>query len=97
VVLDINSPAKSGKRSTTSPHGEETEEQAQARGHPDRAASQGELELVVGSALDAEMGPVVLFGTGGVDIELMKDTALRWRSARRDGGQGTDQAAPRPA
>jgi acetyltransferase len=35
-----------------------------------------ELELVVGSSLDAEMGPVVLFGTGGVDIELMKDVAL---------------------
>jgi acetyltransferase len=35
-----------------------------------------ELELVVGTALDAEMGPVVLFGTGGIDIELMKDVAL---------------------
>jgi acetate---CoA ligase (ADP-forming) len=35
-----------------------------------------EVELVVGAALDAEMGPVVLFGTGGVDIELMKDVAL---------------------
>src|SRR6201747_2492483 len=35
-----------------------------------------DLELVVGSALDAEMGPVVLFGTGGIDIELMKDVAL---------------------
>jgi acetate---CoA ligase (ADP-forming) len=35
-----------------------------------------DLELVIGSALDAEMGPVVLFGTGGVDIELMKDVAL---------------------
>ncbi len=35
-----------------------------------------ELELVIGGALDAEMGPVVLFGTGGVDIELMKDVAL---------------------
>src|SRR5205823_13337875 len=35
-----------------------------------------ELELVVGTALDAEMGPVVLFGTGGVDIELVKDVAL---------------------
>jgi acyl-CoA synthetase (NDP forming) len=35
-----------------------------------------ELELVVGASLDAEMGPVVLFGTGGVDIELMKDVAL---------------------
>jgi len=33
------------------------------------------------------MGPVVLFGTGGVDIELMKDTALAGASARRDGGR----------
>ncbi|WP_407149912.1 acetate--CoA ligase family protein [Bradyrhizobium sp. ORS 86] len=35
-----------------------------------------DVELVVGASLDAEMGPVVLFGTGGVDIELMKDVAL---------------------
>ncbi|MDE2379777.1 acetate--CoA ligase family protein [Bradyrhizobium sp.] len=35
-----------------------------------------DLELVVGTSLDAEMGPVVLFGTGGIDIELMKDVAL---------------------
>jgi acyl-CoA synthetase (NDP forming) len=35
-----------------------------------------ELELVIGASLDAEMGPVVLFGTGGVDIELTKDVAL---------------------
>ena len=35
-----------------------------------------ELELVIGTVLDAEMGPAVLFGTGGVDIELMKDVAL---------------------
>jgi acetyltransferase len=35
-----------------------------------------ELELVLGASLDAEMGPVVLFGSGGVDIELMKDVAL---------------------
>jgi acetyltransferase len=35
-----------------------------------------ELELVVGASLDAEMGPVVLFGTGGIDIELLKDVAL---------------------
>jgi acetyltransferase len=35
-----------------------------------------DLELVVGTALDAEMGPVVMFGTGGVEIELMKDVAL---------------------
>lgn len=35
-----------------------------------------DVELVVGASLDAEMGPVVLFGTGGIDIELMKDVAL---------------------
>jgi acetyltransferase len=35
-----------------------------------------ELELVIGGVLDAEMGPAVLFGTGGIDIELMKDVAL---------------------
>jgi acetyltransferase len=35
-----------------------------------------DLELAIGASLDAEMGPVVLFGTGGVDIELMKDVAL---------------------
>ncbi len=35
-----------------------------------------DLELVIGGSLDAEMGPVVLFGTGGVDIELLKDVAL---------------------
>ena len=35
-----------------------------------------DLELVIGASLDAEMGPVVLFGTGGVDIELVKDVAL---------------------
>jgi acyl-CoA synthetase (NDP forming) len=35
-----------------------------------------DIELVVGTSLDAEMGPVVLFGTGGVDIELIKDVAL---------------------
>ena len=35
-----------------------------------------DLELVVGASLDPEMGPVVLFGSGGIDIELMKDVAL---------------------
>src|SRR3569623_971032 len=35
-----------------------------------------DLELVGGASLDAEMGSVVLFGTGGIDIELMKDVAL---------------------
>jgi acetyltransferase len=36
----------------------------------------GDLELAIGATFDPEMGPVVLFGSGGVDIELMKDIAL---------------------
>ena len=49
-----------------------------------------ELELVVGASLDAEMGPVVLFGTGGVDIELMKDVALAGAPLDADRSQGAD-------
>jgi acetyltransferase len=36
----------------------------------------GGLELVLGTSLDPEMGPVILFGSGGVDLELLKDVAL---------------------
>ncbi len=36
----------------------------------------GGLELVLGAARDPEMGPVLMFGAGGVGIELMKDVAF---------------------
>jgi acetyltransferase len=36
----------------------------------------GGLELVLGASRDPEMGPVILFGSGGVDLELVKDVAL---------------------
>lgn len=36
----------------------------------------GGAEFVLGTSLDPEMGPVVLFGSGGVDLELHKDVAL---------------------
>ena len=36
----------------------------------------GGLELVIGAQLDPEVGPVILFGRGGVEIELMPDVAL---------------------
>ena len=36
----------------------------------------GGLELVLGANRDPEMGPVILFGTGGVDLELVKDVAV---------------------
>ena len=53
--------------------------------HPGRPALEGMLvaemvtgglELVLGAKLDPEMGPVLLFGTGGVDLELLKDVTL---------------------
>ena len=36
----------------------------------------GGLELVLGATRDPEMGPVILFGSGGTDLELLKDVAL---------------------
>ena len=36
----------------------------------------GGLELVLGAKRDPEMGPVLLFGSGGVDLELVKDVTL---------------------
>ncbi len=34
------------------------------------------IELVLGANLDPEVGPVILFGTGGVELELYRDVAL---------------------
>src|SRR5205814_888656 len=33
-------------------------------------------ELIVGSSVDAQLGPVLLFGAGGVLVEVFKDRAL---------------------
>ena len=58
---------------------------AAGRGHPDRPQVDGVLiaqmvsgglELVLGATVDPEMGPVILFGSGGVDLELTRDVAL---------------------
>lgn len=37
---------------------------------------EGGLELVLGATRDPEMGPIILFGTGGIDLELVRDVAI---------------------
>jgi acyl-CoA synthetase (NDP forming) len=58
---------------------------ASAHAHPDKPdvagvliaqMVSGGLELVLGATRDPEMGPVILFGSGGVDLELLRDVAL---------------------
>jgi acetyltransferase len=77
VVLNLNSAAEVKKA-----FGDITARVKKLKGKPKldgiliAQQVKADLELVVGASLDAEMGPVVLFGTGGVDIELMKDVAL---------------------
>jgi len=36
----------------------------------------GELELAIGASCDPEMGPMVMFGSGGVALELYRDVAF---------------------
>lgn len=36
----------------------------------------GDIELVIGAARDPEMGPMVMFGSGGVALELYRDVAF---------------------
>jgi acetate---CoA ligase (ADP-forming) len=77
VVLNINSAAEVKKA-----FGDITARVKKLKGKPKldgvliAQQVKADLELVVGASLDAEMGPVVLFGSGGIDIELTKDVAL---------------------
>ena len=41
------------------------------------------LELIVGGMIDAQFGPVVLFGMGGVGVEIYKDTSIRMAPVER--------------
>lgn len=38
--------------------------------------SEGAYEIIIGSSLDSQFGPVLLFGTGGQLVEVFKDRAL---------------------
>src|SRR4051794_18818469 len=77
VVLDINSPAEVKKAfDAITARVKKLKSKPTIEGILIAQQVKADLELVVGASLDAEMGPVVLFGTGGIDIELMKDVAL---------------------
>ncbi len=77
VVLNINSPAEVKKAfDDIVKRVKKLKNKPKLEGILIAQQVKADLELVVGASLDAEMGPVVLFGTGGVDIELMKDVAL---------------------
>ena len=77
VVLDLKTPAEVGRA-----FGDITARVAKLKGKPKLEGIliaqqvKADLELVIGASRDAEMGPVVLFGSGGGDIEVMKDVAL---------------------
>jgi acetyltransferase len=77
VVLNLNSPAEVRKAfDQISARIRKLKSKPKIDGILIAQQVKADLELVVGTALDAEMGPVVLFGSGGVEIELMKDVAL---------------------
>ncbi len=77
VVLNLNSPAEVKKAfNDITARVRKIKSKPKLEGILIAQQVKADLELVVGASLDAEMGPVVLFGTGGVDIELMKDVAL---------------------
>jgi acyl-CoA synthetase (NDP forming) len=77
VVLNINNPAEVKKAfDVITARVSKLKTRPKLEGILIAQQVKADLELVVGASLDAEMGPVVLFGTGGIDIELMKDVAL---------------------
>ncbi len=51
------------------------------------SAVSGGLELVIGINSDPEMGPVVMFGTGGIWLELFKDVAFAAPGLDRAGAE----------
>ena len=51
--------------------------QAQVHGVVVQEMVTGGVEMIVGVKYDAQLGPMLLFGTGGVTVEVYEDVALR--------------------
>lgn len=47
--------------------------------------AQAGTEVIVGGAIDKQFGPVVMFGIGGVFVELFKDTAFALAPLKEEG------------
>ena len=45
------------------------------------------LEIIIGMTLDAEFGPVLMFGLGGIFVEVMKDVSFGIIPLQRDAGE----------
>ncbi|MCA9831619.1 MAG: acetate--CoA ligase family protein [Dehalococcoidia bacterium] len=59
-------------------------------------APQG-TEVIVGMTTDAQFGPVMMFGLGGIMVEVLKDVSFRLVPlADRDAGQMIDEIKGRP-
>jgi acetyl-CoA synthetase (ADP-forming) len=51
----------------------------------------GGLEIILGGKRDRGFGPVVMFGLGGVDVEVFNDVSFRVAPLSRDDAQGMIQ------
>jgi len=61
-----------------------------------RMADQG-TEVIVGMTTDPQFGPVMMFGLGGIMVEVLKDVAFRLVPlSDRDAGQMIDEIKGRP-